>query len=525
MAKVIIKRWDGGVAQSQRPETINEHSNNDDTFVGANGGFNLFADPFKLTKLPSPSVNETASGASVTSGECPVTDAVKRETDGKIIGVGATSASGSSLFRFYRKDSTITGAWQQNSDTTSSVGVNLNSGCGAYAVLYKSNFYGFVSNTSSAAGKLYLYNSDSSQTLVGTISDYSLNDKTVKPVYHSQDKYLYMAAGKTIASLTGATSTTTFTASAFTTPFEITSICEYGTYLAVLMQSPEGGIIGLWDRSNSTLFADTFKVDNGYAGIIENVDGYLTTVSQTPYDPYSNSIPVTYSYAGTINIRMYIGGVMKLIKKATLGNNEQNSTQFLLGRKMLRDGRLYFSTNSNFLWSFGQNREGNYILARDYQAVRTGRTLDTMYSFFSLGEYLFVCQRTTTGSPSNGLLQRTDSAYGSDPSYFTTPVNPSMPLEDRGKLKKLTKVYVKVVSLTSSGTVVVKYGHDSSVTLTEVINESVTSTRPKFYEASAEYSGAEFTMSRDLIFQIYTIGQIDGVELGYEYDIVETLSN
>lgn len=524
MAKVIIKRWDGGVAQSERPETINEHADNNDTFPGSNGGFNVFADPFKLTKLTSPTINETASGASVTSGECPVTDAVKRETDGKIIGVGATSASSNLLFRFYRKDSSITGAWQQNSDTTSSLGVSLDGG-GAHAVLYKSNFYGFVSNVSSTAARLYLYNTDSSHTLVGTISDYSLNNKSVKPVYHSQDKYLYMAAGKTIASLTGATSTTTFTASAFTTPFEITSMCEYGTYLAVLMQSPEGGIIGLWDRSNSTLFADTFKVDNGYAGIIENIDGYLTTVSQTPFDPYSYSIPVVYSYAGTINVRMYIGGTMKLIKKARLGNNENNETQHLLNRKMIRDGRLFFSTNSNFLWSFGMNSEGNYILARDAQVARPNRSVTAVYGFFSLGEYLFACQRTVTGSPNDGLLQRTDSSFGSDASYFNTPINPSMPLEDRHKLKRLTKVYIKCTSLTTSGTVNVKYGYDTNGSQVDLINESVTSLRPKYYEASSEVGGNPLAESRDFAFQVTLTGQIDAVELGYEYDIIETLAN
>lgn len=524
MAKVLINRWDGGVAQSERPETTNEHGDNNSTFPTSNGGFNVFADPFKLTKLTSPTVNETAAGASVTSGECPVTDAVKRETDGKIIGVGATSASGSSLFRFYRKDTSITGTWQQCSDTTSSLGVFLNGG-GAHAVLFKSNFYGFVSNSSSAAARLYLYNTDSSHTLVGTISDYSLGYQTVKPVVHSQDKYMYMAAGKTIATFTGATSTTTFTASAFTAPYEITSICEYGTYLAVLMQSPEGGIIGLWDRSNSTLFSDTFKVDNGAAKIIENVDGYLTTVSQTPYDPYSNSIPVVYSYAGTINVRMYIGGTMKLIKKATLGYNEQNSSQSLKNTKMIRDGRLYFSTNSNFLWSFGQNREGTYILARDYQAARTNRSVISVYSFFSLGEYLFCCQSTTTGSPSDGLLQRTDYSFGADVSYYGTPVNPSMPIEHRGKLKKLTKVYIKVVSLTTSGTVNVKYGYDTNGGQVDIINETVTSFRTKIYEASCELGGNPFAETRDITFQIAIIGQIDVIELGYEYELMETLTN
>ena len=263
------------------------------------------------------------------------------------------------------------------------------SGGGAYAVLFKGNFYGFASNVSTTSSRLYLYVDDTSHTLVMTLADYSLNYNTVKPIVHSRDNVLYMAAGKTIGSLTGATSTTVTNTSAFTTPYEITSICEYGTYLAILMQSPEGAVVGLWDRTNTTLLSEIIKVDNGYGAIIENLDGYLVTVTQTPYDPYSQAIPVVYSSAGTINVRMYVGGTMKLIKKATLGNNEQNSQQSLSNRKMLRDGRLFFSTNSNYLWSFGQNKDGIYVLSRDNQVAYTNRTVISMYSFFSLGEYLF----------------------------------------------------------------------------------------------------------------------------------------
>lgn len=523
MTKVILKRWDGGVAQSERPETINEQNNNSD-FQGSNGngGFNIFADPFKLTKLTSPTVNETASGASVVSGECPVTDAVKRDTDGKIIGVGATSVSGSTLFRFYRKDSSITGSWTQNSDTTSSLGAIVGAGTGPHAVLFKSNFYGFVSNVASTASRLYLYNSDSSHTLVMTISDYSLDYKTVKPIVHSRDGYLYMAAGKTIGTLTGVTSTTVTNTAAFTAPYEITSICEYGTYLAILMQSPEGAVIGLWDRSNATLLSDIIKVDNGYGGIIENLDGYLVTVTQTPYDQNSTTIPVIYSSAGTINVRMYVGGTMKLIKKATLGNNEQNSQQTLLNRKMLRDGRLFFSTNSNYLWSFGQNKDGIYVLSRDNQVAYTNRTVITMYSFFSLGEYLFACQRTTTGSPSDGLLQRTDSTFSSDVGYFTTPVNPSMPLEDRIKYKKLKKIYVKAYSTsTSGGTVTIKYKFDGSATFTEAIAETSITQGAKMYLTSVNADGTPLGEGRDLVIQLQSTKQIDFVELGYEYDVTD----
>jgi len=518
MAKVIIKRWDGGVAQSERPETTNEHANNNDTFPGSNGGFNVFADPFKLTKVTSPTVNETASGASVTAGECPIFSAVKRGTDGMIVGYGMTSMSGSSVARFYRKDSSITGSWTQNSTT----GSGVDSVNGAYCILYKDLFFGYSSNSLGADAKLYKYVTDSSQTLIDTVSDYA-SGALPRPVVHSQDKKLYYASNKTVRVYDG-----TSAVAGITTDFPIISMCEYGTYIALGCQTPKGGVIYLWGRDTSlTTFQDVIQVDNGKLQIIENIDGYLTAVTQTPYSPYSafSAIPVVYSYAGTINVRMYVGGTMKLIKKATLGNNEQNSTQKLLTLKFVKDGRLYFSTNSNFLWSFGMNRSGEYVLARDQQIAYTNRTLDTLWGVFALGEYVFGMQSTTTGSPNNGLLQRTDAVFGTDYSYYTTTINPSMPLEDRGKLKQLRSVYIKGTSLTTSATVNLKYGYDSNSGMVDILNESVTSYRPKFFEATAELGGEQLAETRDLTFQIGIAGQFDVVELGYEYEILDTVSN
>jgi len=519
MAKVILKRWDGGVAQSERPETINEHLNNNDTFPGSNGGFNVFADPFKLTKLTSPTVNETASGGAVVSGECPVFDAVKRGTDGMIVGYGMTSMSGSSLARFYRKDSSITGSWTQNSTTGSGVD-SIN---GAYCILYKDLFFGYSSNSIGADAKLYKYVTDSSQTLIDTVSDYA-SGALPRPVVHSQDKKLYYASNKTVRVYDG-----TSAVAGITTDFPIISMCEYGTYIALGCQTPKGGVIYLWGRDTSlTTFQDVIQVDNGKLQIIENIDGYLTAVTQTPYSPYSafSAIPVVYSYAGTVNVRMYLGGVMKIMKKATLGNNEQNSTQKLLTLKMVKDGRLFFSTNSNFLWSFGANRSGEYILSRDQQIAYTNRTLNDLYGLFALGEYVFGMQTTTTGSPNSGLLQRTDATMStSDYSYFTTPINPGMPIEDRGKLKNIKSVYIKVTSLTTSGTVQLKYGYDGNSGMVDILNESITLYRPKFFETTNELGGEQLAETRDLTFQIGIAGQVDCVELGYDYDIIDTIAN
>lgn len=89
-----------------------------------------------------------------------------------------------------------------------------------------------------------------------------------------------------------------------------------------------------------------------------------------------------------------------------------------------------------------------------------------------------------------------------------------MPLEDRHKLKRLTKVYIKCTSLTTSGTVNVKYGYDTNGSQVDLINESVTSLRPKYYEASSEVGGNPLAESRDFAFQVTLTGQIDAVELG-----------
>lgn len=519
MVKVIINRWDGGVAQSERPQTINEHADTNDTFPTSNGGFNVFADPFKLTKLTAPTVNETASGASVTAGECPIFDAVKRGTDGMIIGYGATSASGSILARFYRKDSTITGSWIQNSASGDGIVI----GSGAYCVLYKDLFYGYSTSSLLPGATLYRYDTDSSQTLIDTISSY-YDGPLPKPVVHSQDKKIYYASNKTVKVYDGTTAS-----SGITTDFPIHSMCEYGTYLAIACQTPKGGIVYLWGRDTSlTTFQDVIQVDNGKLQIIDNLDGYLVAITQTPYSPFSaySEIPVVYSYTGTVNVRMYVGGTMKLIKKAKLGNNEQNSPQTLLHFRFIKDNKLYFSTNSNYLWAFGQNREGAYILARDQQIAYTNRSIDSLYGMFALGEYVFGMMRTVTGSPSEGILNRTDATMSTvDYSYFGTPINPSMPIADRGKLKKLTKVYIKCTSLGSSGSINVKYGCDTSSTQVDLITETITSTRQKYYETSCELGGNPLADSRDFAFQIGVVGSIDVVEFGYHYDVVETLAN
>lgn len=514
MAKVIINRWDGGLSLSERPQTINEQSSSQ--------GFDIFRDSFKLTKIDNQTVNETAAGASVTSGECPVFDATKRASDGRIIGVGQTSGSGSLNFRFYRKDSSITGTWQQNSSAGNGV-TNWN----AYAVLYKDVQYGYY--TQSSESRLYRYDSDSAMTLIGTTADYH-PAITPKPVVHSQDNILYMATNKTVSKFDG----TTFTASAVTLPYYISSMCEFGTYLAIACQAPEGGVIFLWGRDTSlTTMQDVIKVDNGKLQIIENLDGYLVAITETPYDPYTGAIAISGIYK-TITARMYIGGSMKKIQSTFLGSNENGANQLLSHKKAIRDGTLIFSTGSNYLMRFGLNQNGQYVMSRDAQAVATTKTLVNQYGFFVLGDYLFSSFRASSGSPSEGLLYRNNSLNNSgteefiSTSYYVTTINPSMPIGDRMKDKVLTKVALKFYSLsTSTGTVTVKVSTDNGTNYTTLISQNAATTAfPTKYsriEADADTNGASFPTGIEFLFKIETTYKIDPIEFFYEYEVTNSL--
>lgn len=516
MTKVLVNRFGGGLAMSERPQTVDEQS--------ASGGFDVFTDPYLLKKIDSMTVNELASGASVTSGECPVYDATKRASDGRIIGVGATSAS-TSTFRFYRKDSSMTGNWVQNTSTGNGI-VNAN----AFAVLYKDVQYGYYVQTSES--RLYRYDSDTASTLIGTTAD-AHTEVCPKPVVHSQDNILYMGSNKTVSKFDG----TTFTASAITLPYYITSLAEYGTYLAISCQTPEGGVIYLWGRDTSlTTLQDVIKVDNGKLQIIENLDGYLVAVTETPFDPYVGSISTVGTYK-TVTVRMFIGGSMKIVKKTYLGANENGSNQLLSHKKAIRDGALLFSTGSNFLMKFGLNKQGQYILSRDAPVTpATGSpNLITQYSFFVLGDYLFSSLRATSGSPSNGLLYRNNGLNGGtseyfQQSYYVTTINPMMDPNDRIKDKQLKKVAIHFCSAsTTSGTVTIKYSIDNGTTYTTAIAQDFSSTTlpSKYYrfEADQDSSGDQFKTGIEFLFKIETTYQIDPIQFWYEYETTDSLIN
>lgn len=509
MAKVSINRFDGGYAQSERPETTNEN-------LGILG-FDVFQDKFKLRKANACEQRIISNVSSST--DINLLDAIKRDTDGLIVGIGTNEGSGggSGILRFYSNASGgLTSTWTKGTVTFGGDSVTNGNG---YMVLYKSRFFGVYQKSNNTS--VYEYINDSSVGSIGSTGDY--NAITARPVVHSQDNIMYVAGGKTISKYDG----TTWTASAITLPYNITSMCEYGTYLAIACQAPFGGVIYLWGRDTSlTTLQDIIKVDSGKLMIIENLDGILTSVSQTPFDPsVASGSSIGYSNFRTLTVRQYTGSQMKKNKSVTYSvQNEAGQDQSLQNRKLIKNGTLYFSTSANCLWRFGVNSDGQYILTQDMNISYLGTNIIALYSFFLLGDYIMGCVRVTTGviTPTDGITvfsDATGSVDSSDSSYYISPINPNMPIEDRGKKKKLKKIGVRVyVANTTQGSVVLQYSLDGGSYLTATTQSSTFSTKLNTFIAEVNDDLSQFDDFTEIKIKVSVTYEVDVLEVFYEYD-------
>ena len=497
MTTARIYKFDGGLTNAVVSDQIGQQTN-----AGTSGGFDIFKKKFGLTKPRIPSTYDTQSGGS----EEPIFDAVKRLSDGRVIGAGQTSSS-SLTFRFYRMSGT--GTWQQNSAS----GIGVSNG-NAFSVLYKEEQYGVACGTSQAT--LYRYDSDSAMTTLDTISDSHPSSIAPAPVVHSQDNTLYYAYGKTVRKYVSGASGS----ACITLPDYITSICEYGTYLAIACQSATGGTIYLWGRDTSlTTFQDKIPVDTGYLKIIDVIDGYLTAITESPYEPnFTNQIIFESNYA--ISARMYSGGTMKLVAETQLmGMTEGGTNHRMSNRKQRRDGCLFFHTGSNFLYRFGMNRSGQYVLSRDQQIAYSGVNVTSVHNFFLLGEYTYCCQ--SSSGVSYALARTENNGVWTNTAIYETTVNPAMFVEDWHMDKVLKRVSIKstVLNASSGASVTVKYSVDGGSYVTLLTQSNTFPALTNRADSYAEVTDSlPLKTGKDFKFRIEATGYLDVEYLEYEYD-------
>jgi hypothetical protein len=237
---------------------------------------------------------------------------------------------------------------------------------------------------------------------------------------------------------------------------KITSICEYGNYLAIAC-APRSRVgnskVFLWDMT-STDVMESIDFGEGNLVILEEIEGHLIGIS---YFGYPNS------FKGKVVFRQYSGGV------ATIFNQLWVDESIIIEKfaKQKVNQYLYFpltckknGVTLRGIWKIGRQTPNDpFALSMD-RFAENDETDTALTGFFIIGDYVFVSY-LDTATPYAYHLSKTNSTV----SYTATSIYESLiqNLGDSRLKKKLLGITVMTESLPALGQVVLKYQKDKDV--------------------------------------------------------------
>lgn len=503
MTTVIQSKFDGGHAEDIRTTNTNEceYSYN----------FDIFTNPHKLIPYGD-SVAETT--ATDTMADIGISDIDYNLISSSYLLRGIGNETSSSASPTFWSKSAITGAITWASDAVGTGGA-FQKGSG---VIFNDKFFALA--YSAGTYTLNRYNGAGSVTSIGTIT--SSSTFLAKSIVHPSDKKLYGVIGVAIFQWDGSTLNKTGSGISLTLPttHECTSLTDWGDYLAITMRPLRGNgnsVTYLWDRQLTLVDANSI-IDWGEGNLVitENLNNTLITV-MLPQN--TNSTAIT----NKIKVKGWSGGAVETLKSLTILN-----TQSCVGKaKAKNEGKLYFGLNNDYAtYVFGKNKSGNWILTQD-RFYNNGTIIgSSLYALQIIGDVLWR-GFSTAGSAyvlMRSLLNSGESVAYSSTSIYKTTINPSMPIVDRTKKKKLR--YFKIFYTgTTSGTVGVKYLVDGlsssgSTTMESIISQATTVAKEDWREATMLADNQAFAEGIEYQFQLESTGGVVIKGYEYAYDIV-----
>ena len=395
------------------------------------------------------------------------------------------------------------------SDTWTSIGNNVSDTGGfirGVFVEYKGGGFGFQSNGSVFRNDL------AGATWVDAITTIESGATTgsIAGIVHSKDNALYLGNGNTIKkSIDGIN----FTLLAFSIPtkYILSSLCEYGDYLAIGCKPKWAGnsVVFLYSVSSSAVVAD-YSIDWGFGDlqIIEQIEGELVGISSR------NNI-VT-GLGERIIFRHYISGSGAIIFRELL-ITAGSSVPLLCGRKF-NANRLYFlgdfsidSILHNGVWGIGKNQYGRWIVWFDKLPNNdTAVASNGMRGFFMLGDFIFIAYEDSGYK----LTQSSNSTY-TGTSLIETVINPNMLISDRTKNKQVKTIVISYEPIPVGGQVICEYKVDGGSWIpifTETTVGKITTEKEIITKIGREYE-----------FRVKSTGGVAPSEIKYAYDIIKTL--
>lgn len=439
--------------------------------------------------------------------------------DYRLYGLGRQTAL--SRARIFEKILTTGGAtdlddngWTETANNAGGQTININGADTNLFMFYERTGYIYGGHTGT---HIYRYDPDGTDAFADTHVAISYTN-LCQGVVHSQDDVMYVGYDNKIAKNDNGSWTT----AALTLPaeFYITSICEYGAYLAIAC-APLSGVgrsrVYLWNRTSS-LATISANIDwgQGVIKVLEELEGYLIGVTQIGgLQSRSTNRVVCKYYAGSAGCKRF--------------KEFNGGTSGIFGVRISKqkiDNRIYFqmilTLNGSIrdgIWSIANTDRGLIVQHERTTNNNTAMTAATIRDFFFVGDFLF--QSYVNNSSAYAVSKSVSSPSYSLNAIIETVINPNMPPEYRYQKKKLVAVGGMYDALPTAGQIVVKARVDSTGSYTTVFTETTdnaVSTEPTMVPSGGSYldDGKEFE------FQIISTGAAVPTALIYVFEVEET---
>jgi hypothetical protein len=496
MAKLVeikINNFSGGVSDDPREENA--------TKFQVTKHFDTFSQPNRLTPYRSLEADTNDGSTATGMKQYVVKDFLYASASAKLYGLGQTGAGLTKIV--YKADAT-SGNWTLPANSEGNGAVQ--NGC---FVEYKDYLWGFQGTTQVWKWGL-LSGSPSITNSAGTVATIT----SVAQGVIAKDDNLYLPYNNKIVRVN---SGGTVQDAVLTLPsnFKITSICNYGNYLAIAC-APISTYNGqskvfLWNLISSDV-QEAIDWGEGELRVLENIEGMLVGVT----DRYLNN--ATGAGRGSMILQVYSGGAPQVVKEVY--------TQALTGKTMplskaVKNNRLFFAakimTNSagteynEGIWSFGR-KNVNYPFSLTLDIIDENIDTDGIQAFGTAASYFFITHSN------DGSIDKTNdqAAYTFSSIYESQILNLGYPHAD----KQLNNVRVAFRKLTSGEVVTVKYRIDGATSWTTIGSASTAGELSRTF-VNIESTGSEFSAGREYEFRIESTGGAEPTSLSAEFAVNE----
>lgn len=483
MAKPIeikVNQFNGGISDDVRKPVTNEFQ--------ITKHFDIFSNPFRLTPYRSFEADTDDGSTATGMKQYAVRDFVFASASIKLYGLGQNGSGNTKIV--FKADAT-TGAWTLPSSSEGNGAVK--NGC---FFEFKDYMWGFQ-GTNQVFKWGVLSGSPSITNSVATVAS------TITSVANgliAADGNGYMAYNNVIVRI--ATDASTITDSAKTVPsnYKITSLTNYGSYMAIAC-SPVSTFNGqskvfLWNLS-SDLFAETIDWGEGELRVLETLEGMLVGIT----DRYLNN--VTGAGKGSMIIQGYSGGAAQVLKEIF--------TQALTGKtipisKAVKNNRLFFAakvmTNTagteyhEGIWSFGK-KNANYSQAFTLDLIDENINTSGIQAFGSAANYFFIAHSA------DGSIDKTNDAA----TYAFTSILETQIFDggDAAITKKIEEITIYAAPIPTGGSLVVKYKVNSDTSFTTIGTLSTVGAISRQFK-NIESTGANFKTNQEMTLRIESTG-------------------